>query len=160
MSAYVSMYRQIRDALVTILSNLQADFGNGNEAVFKLATDDVSKEFNQEPFALVTTLPGEDIKVEVGTQDRNYNYVVFIVLNLENKIRSRKKTDDLMLDLIELSLDALDEADWTGLLHQLNSNIQDWILNAKKFETFVAEGKSSSVLIGTIDVDVSWQKDL
>lgn len=156
MSAYVSTARSIKDALVTILGQIQLDAGSGPEAAFALVTDDPSAAFNQEPFCLVMPAKSDDVKAAVGVQDRTVAFTVIIVLSLENGQRTQPQTYDYMYDLVELTLDSLDNADWADTLNTLGVNLDTWFLNATKNEIVIGESKGAAILIGTIDVAVSY----
>lgn len=157
MTAYKSNARAFKDALVTILQGVQLDTGSGAETAFALVTDDPSKAFNQEPYCLVYPGKSEDTVAATHMNDRSQGYLIIIVLSLENGQRTQPQSYDLMYDLTELCLDALDNANWTDAMNS-PVNLGTWWLHTSHNEPIVGDSKGAAILIGTIDVDVNFSK--
>lgn len=160
MSAYKSQARKIRDALVTVISGINYDTGSGPEQAFQLVTGDPATEFNQEPYALVYPAPIDSIKGATGQQDRTVAFKILILLNMENGARTQSQTYNYMFDLTELVLDVLDEGDFHDTLNTIDNTLGTWIMNASRGTFVPAETKAGAALLCTIDIAVSYSKDL
>jgi hypothetical protein len=160
MSAYKGMTRKVRDALITILQGITYDAGSGAEPAFGLVTRDPKSENGQEPYVLIWSIPSRSAVVAVGQVDRTLNYAIFIELTLESTSRTQAQTIDYMSDLTDLTMDALNEADYNGQLHTIDNTIQNWILTVTKSDFKPAKSKNGAVLLCQIDVCVSYSVDL
>lgn len=157
MTAYKSKARSFKDALVPILQAVQLDAGNGDEPAFALVTDDPGKAFNQEPYCLVFPGKSEDTVAANRMVDRDQGYLVIMLLSLENGQRNQPETYNLMYDLTELCLDALDASNWNDALNT-PTNLGTWWLQTSHNEPVVGESKGATFLIGTINVNVHYSK--
>ncbi len=156
MQPYKSKSRRIRDALVSRIAGIQL---NG-ESAFETATADPSVAFDKEPYALVFPAPSTDEKSQIGQQDRTVAFAVIILLKMEGTTRTQLETYDYMYDLTELVLDQLDEDDFQDALNQEEDSLGTWILNATRSSFTPAEAKGGAALLCTIDVEVSYSKNL
>lgn len=161
MTAYKSNARILKDGLLALLSSIQYDAGNGEGSAFELVTDDPSGAITAEPYALVIPAPWEDIKGPVGQNDRTVCFTIVMLLSLEDKQRTQPQSYNMMEDLTELVLDALDESDFTDGLNQYNPDPKNWILESPKAHILPAEWKKGgAVLLCRIDVAIKYTKDL
>ena len=166
MTAFKSVSRHLRDALIEVLQGIQYDAGSGPEQAFQLVDGNPSDEFDQEPYALVYPADLINTKSQTGEQDRNLQFEIFLLLKLENGLnadssaRTQEQTYDYMYDLAELVLNALDEADWNDTLHSDDVTIVNWILNASRGTFLPAKMKAGAVLVCTIHVSVEYSFDL
>lgn len=160
MPAYKSKSRHIRDALIVLLQGINYDAGGGSEPAFGLVTSNPSAETNQEPYALVYPAQIADTKGAVGQNDRAVGYAIFIELNLETANRTQDQTFNYMYDLTELVLDTLDSGDFHDSLNAQDSSIGTWLMDVSRSTFRPAKSKTGAVLLCTIDITVSYSKNL
>lgn len=160
MAAYEGMTRRVRDALISLINGITYDTGSGAEPAFGLVTADPKPENEAEPYVLVWSLPSKDVKGATGQQDRTLSYAVFVQLDLETATRTQAQTINYMSDLTDLIIDTLDEADYNGQLHTIDSQINNWILNTSRSDFKPAKAKSGAVLLCQITADVTYSRDL
>lgn len=158
--AYKSKSRKIRDALIGILNAVSYDAGGGAEPAFALVTGDPSTEFAQEPYALVYPAPTLDSKGATGQNDREVQFEILLLLSMQNGQRTQSQTYNYMYDLSELVLDALDEGDFTDALDTQDASIGAYLMDAKRSSFIPADVKGGAVLLCTIDVSISYAKNL
>lgn len=160
MPAYKAKSRKIRDALVTILQGLTYDAGGGAEPAFALVTGDPSLEFQQEPFALVFPAPILSTKAATGQNDREVQFSLLVLLNMEGGGRTQNSTYNYMYDLTELIMDALDKGDFHDVLNTADPTLGTWLMDSSRGTFLPAETKSGAALLCTIDVSVTYSLDL
>lgn len=160
MPAYKSKARHIRDAVIALLQALTYDTGGGAESAFALVTGDPSQEFGEEPYALVYPAQITDTKGATGQADRAVGFAIFIMLSTENKQRTQNATYNYMYDLEEIVLDALDSADFHDSLNATDNTIGTWLMDIQTGGLVPADTKSGGVLLCTINLIVSYSKNL
>lgn len=160
MSAYASPTLAIRNGLVSILSAMTYDTGNGAEPAFALATADPRAQTNQDPYCIVWNVGGVEAQEGVGYDDRTSKFVVSIVLQLESTDRTQIQTADYMTNLVDLTLSTLARADFTDALSGYEQVVHSYIVEPGEFKTDIYESKAGSLLITEINVSVRWQYNL
>lgn len=158
--AYKGKSRHIRDALVTLLQGVTYDAGGGPEPALGIVTADPSAEFSAEPFCLVLPGPIDNIMVTTSQNDRTVHFSVLLMLTMETVNRTRAATYNYMEDLTDLLMDTLDEADFHDQLNTVDNTIGTWLMATNRGEFVPGESKSGAVLLCTLDVTVSYSKDL
>jgi len=157
MSAYQSPTLAIRDALVSILSAMTYDAGSGAEPAFALATADPRAQTNQDPYCIVWVVGGTEAQEGVGYDDRTSKFVVSIVMQLEGAERTQIQTADYMTNLVDLTIQTLAVADFTGALSTFQQVVNTYIVQPGEFKTDIYESKTGSLLITELNVSVRWQ---
>ncbi len=160
MAAYKGKIRRIRDALVGILQGVAYDAGGGAEPAFGLVTSDPALEFTKEPFCLVFPAPSTDAKGAVGQQDRTVAFAIFITLSMETATRTQQQTYDYMSDLTDLILDGIDEGDYIDSLNTIDPTLGTWLMQATRSNMQPGETKGGAVLLCSIDISVTYSKNL
>ncbi len=158
--AYKGKTRHIRDALVTLLQGVTYDAGGGSEPAFGLVTADPSQEFTTEPFCLVYPAMSQDVKGATGQNDRTAAFAIFVMLNMETGTRTQAQTYNYMSDLTDLILDALDEGDFNDSLNISDNTLGTWLMDASRSDFRPAETKGAAVLLCSIDVAITYSKNL
>lgn len=156
----ISMTRRLRDALVALIAQLQYDGGSGAEPAFSLVTGDPSQDFDSYPYCYVGPAPLMDTKGATGQNDREVQFVIITLLPLEGASITQSAQYDKMYDLCELVLDMLDEADYRDSLNTVDPTLGTWMMNATRSVPQPGTAKGGAVLIGSIDVSISYSKNL
>lgn len=168
MSAYNGKSKRIKNALVTLLSSIQYDTGAGNEPAFAQVLDNARNVFDGWPNAQV--LPG-GLQVERPTtdeMDKTPAYIIRVRIPLEAlKGEDDERTPDerqsaaydQMYDLTDLIVDALAQDDKDASLND-GSSIAITMMDAKQGDWRIVSGDDGAILLGDLDLTVSYSQDL
>lgn len=156
------MNRHIKDALVTVLQGIKYDpLGNGNnEAAFVSVLDNTKDDF--EGYPAVTVLPNNlgSVTGSSSQKDHTVAFAVFMHLPIEDPSNVESALYNQMYDLTDLIVNTVEHNDYIGTLSQIDSTIQNWIMEVKKARWYVGKGKSGALLIVNVDVEITYSKDV
>ncbi|MBB0998322.1 hypothetical protein G6024_14710 [Dietzia maris] len=152
----MSKSKQIKNALVTLLSGLEID----GEAAFYAVTDDTSKDFDGSP--VVRVLPDfiENTKGAMSQNDREVNYQIVVHLPLENIEAIQGQQLDQIYTLTDLILDALDEGDFGNRLEEIDPSLGTYIMRATRADWDAVDSKGGALIMMVINVAVGYTKNL
>ncbi|MCF8783196.1 hypothetical protein [Rhodococcus ruber] len=143
-----SKSKDIKDALVTLLTGLQLD----GEPAFAQVKGHPRGEFNSYPAARV--LP-DDQSTQKGAQGQN-DRTVNLLVRLHVESDKDASEFDKMYILTDLVLDALDSEDYDG---NFVDTLQAEELNATRGDWFDTDGPAGPILACDIAVAVSYSRD-
>ena len=160
MPGYNGRSKRIKNALMSILSDIEYDAGSGSEPAFTQVVDNTSTEF--ESYSSLRVLPGDldTNKASVAENDRTVSYVVYVHLPLEAKPVSESATYDKMYDLTDLIIDRLDVGDYDNALNTSDPTVGTHFLDAERGDWIVNTSKGGAILICQVNVNVRYSIDL
>lgn len=143
--------RAIKDGLIAILQAIQYQ----GEPAFTEVRGHPRGEFDSYPS--VSVLPGDQAteKVAYGQNDRTPSYIIRTQLKATND----GTEFDYMYELTDLIIDALDSADFDGVLSAAPDVPPVNILNASRADWFEGDSQAGPLLICDVDVSVEYSKD-
>jgi hypothetical protein len=158
MAAYNGKSKVIKNAIKTLVSTIKYDTGSGEEDAYSLVVDSTKGEFDTSP--VLQILPGnlDPTKGTTGQDDRALTLILRTHLPLEAASEDDSGVFDHMLDLTDLLVDTLGQADHDGALAGLG--ISAWVMDAKRGDWFVKPLNDGYDLTCDVNVEVKYSKDL
>jgi hypothetical protein len=153
--------RQIRDALVTLVSGLTYE----GEPAFVSVKDSTNGEFDGFPSLRVLPDPQgglENENVAMSQQDRTV--ALALLGHIESKddnpeVDVESKAISQMLDLTDLIIDAIDEEDFTNAL-DIETDTGTYVMTAQLGEWNWADSSAGVLLLFLVHVKVAYSKNL
>ena len=160
MTAYKGNNRRIKDALITILSGISYDTGAGPEPAFVNVLDNTKDEF--EGYPSVRVLPNNIISTTITNVEKDHvvSFAVIMHFPLNSPYEVESTVYNRMYDLTDLIIDTTEHADYVGQLTKNDPLIQNWMMNVTSVRWHIANGKSGSLLLCNMNIDISYSKDV
>jgi hypothetical protein len=160
MASYKGKNRRIKDGLVQILQGITYDTGAGPEPAFVSVLDNTKDEF--EGFPAVVVLPNtiSSMTATNAEKDHTVSFAVIMHFPLSSPDVVESDTYNHMYDLTDLIIDTTEHADYIGKLSQIDSTIQNWVMDVKQARWYVGQSKSGALLICNVNVEISYSRDV
>ncbi|MEC5150872.1 hypothetical protein [Cryobacterium sp. GrIS_2_6] len=160
MSAYKGKNRRIKDALVAILSGITYDTGAGAEPAFVSVLDNTKDEF--EGYPAVRVLPNTIASTTSSNSSKDHVVSFAVIMHFPLNSPSEIESDiyNRMYDLTDLIIDTTEHSDYIGKLSTIDPLIQNWMMDVTSVRWHIASGKSGSLLLCNMNIDISYSKDV
>lgn len=158
--SYNGMSKKIKNALKTVLQGITYDTGGGAEPAFVSVLDNTKDEFDGYPSMRILPNNINSSSAATGEFDHKISYALLMSFPLESTLDIESTTYDHMYDLTDLVIDTIEHADYVGQLSQIDSTIQNWMMNVPQSRWYVGQGKAGALLLAEITVELTYKKDL
>ena len=160
MSAYNSMNKRIKNALVLLATSIQYDVGQGLEPAFTQVLDNNRQVFDGWPN--VSVLPGK-LQVQRDTThqaDKIPSYILRIRIPMEDSNISQSAAYSYMYDLTDLLIDAFLMADNQQSLTDSQGLIAITMMDTSLGDWLEVPSSQGSVLICDVNIAITYSKNL
>jgi hypothetical protein len=164
MAAFDSMPKRIKNALMLMLGAIQYDTGAGATAAFKQVLDNSRGVFIGWPN--VQVLPGSmtDDRQSVDQADITVEYILRLRIPLEDTDQDQSSAFDMVYDLTDLIVDAVDSADQDSTLADGTGNLAsllgNFLMQASRGEWIVYPANEGDIFVCDVNVQITYSKSL
>ncbi|SIS11363.1 hypothetical protein [Williamsia sterculiae] len=160
MAAFKGKSRQIRDALMVVMSDITIDRdGNGETPAFHHVTASTKTVFDGVPVCQVLPNDYPTDPGSVAQQDRTVNFVLRVYVPLDGNDVDQETTDWLY-DLTDKMIDAIAIGDVTSALHTADPQLNTLLLDSRRATWSTLSTTAGVMLACDVDVEVRYSKDL
>lgn len=152
---YKGQARRIKDVIKALLAEIQL---NGS-AAFENILGSTDQQFDA--FPSVCVLPGqlEDGKSSVAQNDHTVAYIVRIYSRRESAAEGEEAQIDLMYDLTDKTIDALDQAWQSGRLTQIDPLVRTYLMTSEQGNWSEVETDAGVLLMTDVNLRVTYVKN-
>lgn len=151
--------RRIKDAIVTMLTGLEYDAGNGPDKAFQNVIDNTHDDFDAQPIARVLPDGFTSSTAQSYQTDHKVSFSVIVTWALQDPRDVESDLYNAMYDITDLVADLIESGDYQGALSGIDPTIQSWMMNFNKANWKVATGKVGAVLLCEMNISVTYSQD-